>query len=85
MSFFEKTGEHRSISFCTPMVLSQRYQAVRIKSVLSDTLPVVSGVPHGSFLGALLFSIYVNDQPTVCQTVQPPATWMTPSFYCLLP
>ena len=67
------------------MVLSQRYQAVRIKSVLSDTLPVVSGVPHGSFLGALLFSIYVNDQPTVCQTVQPPATWMTPSFYCLLP
>ena len=65
--------------------LSQRYQAVRINSVLSDTLPVVSGVPQGSFLGALLFGIYVNDQPTVCQTVQPRATWMTPSFYCLLP
>ena len=23
--------------------------------------------------------------PTVCQIVQPRATWMTPSFYCLLP
>ena len=41
--------------------LSERYQTVRINSTLSDKLPVVSGVPQGSILGPLQFSIYVND------------------------
>ena len=41
--------------------LSFRHQYVCVNSSLSDILPVYSGVPQGSFLGPLLFIVYVSD------------------------
>ena len=45
--------------------LTNRHQVVRINSTLSSLLCLSSGVPQGSILGSLLFSIYTNDLPSV--------------------
>ena len=45
--------------------LSNRRRYVEIDEMQSETLPVKIGVPQGSILGTLLFTIYITDFPQV--------------------
>ena len=43
--------------------LVNRYQYVKIGNVESDLLRITCGIPQGSTLGPLLFTLYINDMP----------------------
>ena len=56
-----KAGVSESACAWFESYLSQRQQVVKFQNTVSDPLPLRVGVPRGSIMGPVLFTLYVND------------------------
>jgi len=48
--------------------LDNRTQRVKNYNSYFNWATVISGIPHGSIIGPLLFIIYINEQPVICDS-----------------
>ena len=61
MAKFQKLNIHPALSNWVSVFLSNRMQATRIAGVLSDWKSPNSGIPQGSKLDVILFSVMTNE------------------------